>query len=49
LPPEDLATQLAELVVLPSDMVDNSNSLCTSPLGWFFRHGAVRTGYLFPK
>jgi hypothetical protein len=28
------------------DMVDNSISLCTSPLGWFFRPWAVRTGQL---
>ena len=42
-------TIVSAQVVLPSDMVDNSNSLCTSPLGWVFRHGAVRTGYLFPK
>jgi hypothetical protein len=28
------------------DMVDNSSSLCNPPLGWFFRHEAVRTGDL---
>lgn len=38
-----------EQVVLLWDMVDNSNSLCNPPLGWFFRHGAVQTGHLFPK
>jgi hypothetical protein len=32
--------------VLLSDRVDNSNSLCKSPLGWCFRQWAVRTGHL---
>ncbi len=27
------------------EMVDNSSSLCTSPLGWFFRQWAVRTDH----
>jgi hypothetical protein len=27
-------------------MVDNSIGLCKHPSGWFFRHGAARTGYL---
>ena len=33
-------------LVQPLDMVENSSSLRKSPLGWFFRPWAVRTGHL---
>jgi thioredoxin reductase len=35
--------------VLPLSVVDNSINLCKYTSGWFFRHGAVRTGHLILK
>ena len=38
--------KVVHLGVQRLDMVENSSSLCKPPLGWFFRHEAVRTGDL---
>jgi len=44
-----LLLNTAKELVLPLLVVDKSINLCKYPSGWFFRHGAVRTGHLILK